>query len=1256
MNNSGANGDGRSSSPFNTLANAAAVDAVNDIIYIFTGGSNYTGGITLLNGEQVIGNGVPLIVAGFTLRAAGSRPTVIDAAGNGLNLAQNNTLSGFNFGNCSGFAIQGTNVGTLAANNMAINTTGGGVDLTGSSNPSVNLVLDSLTSSGGAKNVNLVALGGTVNLGSGALSNASGDSFLVGTGAASSGGNAAISYSGTIASGSAHSVNVNNMTGGSVSLSGQVTDNDTGITLTSNTGAVITFSGGITTNTDTSDSFTATGGGIVNVSGTNNITTTSGKGINWSADTSTTGVTFNNINSTSGGAVVIASSGASNFTFNAVTSTTGTAVNINTATGSFVFTKINAGTAASGPTKGITVNSLTGSFTVNGSGGLCDATHISGADCTGGTIQKASARGAEFISSNNITLKNMYFKSNSTTLGASCTADVSFGSNTTCNGPLFIQNATGVTLTTDFFDGSSQMGLIMNNVTTLNMTASEVSNMGSVIAATQTAMDLENLLGTSTISGCHIHDNDFGHNVFITNNTGTATINFTNNVVDNVSVANPSQSDGFQADSYLTANMTVNVSNTGGVCTFNKLFSNGVSIQASNGSTMNGTLSNCTITKTSGVLFQGSGTSNMTGTVTGNTITNKISTDWVNPGNGSNAITIGKSSAGSTATFTGVVTNNIITSAHCGGGCAGIAAGGYGNGTTNMTITGNNVQHVDQEGINFVVGQGTAGGTSNNVVTIQGNTVTNPDASGSYAIEVTAGTQNGDHPCVVMNLGDMSVGHTVPANKNNVSNGTTGFKWVPTGGASPAISAIGNYAAGVTATMKLPNLTGGTNDAAAQAWIVASNTNASSDAFNGGVAWQTGAVCPLLLLDGGVMAILNSPSVISAFMLTTQNASAPNLITANSIQTAAEQNSNSLSQPQLEAIVAAAIERWSDTGLTERQLSTLLGIKFEIADLSNSYLGEADGNRILIDRNAQGRGWFVDADPLADASFAQVVSATRRYTDSFSPPAGHIDLLTAIEHEMGHKLGLDDSYAAKDRESIMYGYLSVGERRVPAYGEARTAQPGAIAAGRHLTVSDDKKLVKHEESGIAKSNHGSNSKLGTRDSKPAAAAAVVAPVDVNIGSLPAGKTCIVKFQVAVNDPINNPASATQASTQGTVFFNASSVVTDDPAAGGASDPTTTPLGRSDLALTGKTDGVTSTTPGSTLTYAVAYSNPGRDAAGVRLNETVPVGTTFNAGASDAGWSCSPNNNAGSTCTFAVGALASGGSGSKNFAVTVISPA
>src|SRR5260221_252466 len=56
-----------------------------------------------------------------------------------------------------------------------------------------------------------------------------------------------------------------------------------------------------------------------------------------------------------------------------------------------------------------------------------------------------------------------------------------------------------------------------------------------------------------------------------------------------------------------------------------------------------------------------------------------------------------------------------------------------------------------------------------------------------------------------------------------------------------------------------------------------------------------------------------------------------------------------------------------------------------------------------------------------------------------------------------------------------------------------------------------------------------------------------------------------------------------------------------------------------------------------------------------LSETVPANTVFNAGASTAGWVCVPNNNAGSTCTLAIGTLATAGGGTATFAVTVVNP-
>jgi CSLREA domain-containing protein/uncharacterized repeat protein (TIGR01451 family) len=87
----------------------------------------------------------------------------------------------------------------------------------------------------------------------------------------------------------------------------------------------------------------------------------------------------------------------------------------------------------------------------------------------------------------------------------------------------------------------------------------------------------------------------------------------------------------------------------------------------------------------------------------------------------------------------------------------------------------------------------------------------------------------------------------------------------------------------------------------------------------------------------------------------------------------------------------------------------------------------------------------------------------------------------------------------------------------------------------------------------------------------------------------------------------------------------------------------------------KSDGGATVTPGGTVAYTLTYSNSGEGATGVVLTETVPAQTTFNAGASTAGWVCLPNNTAGSTCTLSIGSVSNGGNGSATFAVTVANP-
>src|ERR1051326_2395832 len=236
-------------------------------------------------------------------------------------------------------------------------------------------------------------------------------------------------------------------------------------------------------------------------------------------------------------------------------------------------------------------------------------------------------------------------------------------------------------------------------------------------------------------------------------------------------------------------------------------------------------------------------------------------------------------------------------------------------------------------------------------------------------------------------------------------------------------------------------------------------TSVSSTASGGGFFNTAGPgnACalpafPLQSVEGGVSSARSENNLSTLLRLNEFS------LTANGSLNWRE-TSNALDQRQLESVVTAAIERWSATGLTSQQVASLHSIKFEINDLSGSYLSEADGNRIIVDRDAGGNGWYVGADFLSDLFFNNAISATRHYTDPTGMPAGHVDLLTAIEHEMGHKLGLDDSYAPKDRDDLMYGYLTVGERRWPLKGQAATPKSNTSATSHFLALEPSESAI-----------------------------------------------------------------------------------------------------------------------------------------------------------------------------------------------------
>jgi hypothetical protein len=138
---------------------------------------------------------------------------------------------------------------------------------------------------------------------------------------------------------------------------------------------------------------------------------------------------------------------------------------------------------------------------------------------------------------------------------------------------------------------------------------------------------------------------------------------------------------------------------------------------------------------------------------------------------------------------------------------------------------------------------------------------------------------------------------------------------------------------------------------------------------------------------------------------------------------------NALTDAELQGIVAEAIGRWSDAlDLDMRAEVQLSGVTFQIADLSGLVLGQATPYTVLIDVNAAGYGWYVDATPANDLEFGLNLSDVEKMSLEASPAFGRMDLLTVVMHELGHVLGFAD--LDPNAQNLMSGTLDAGTRRL----------------------------------------------------------------------------------------------------------------------------------------------------------------------------------------------------------------------------------
>ncbi len=157
-----------------------------------------------------------------------------------------------------------------------------------------------------------------------------------------------------------------------------------------------------------------------------------------------------------------------------------------------------------------------------------------------------------------------------------------------------------------------------------------------------------------------------------------------------------------------------------------------------------------------------------------------------------------------------------------------------------------------------------------------------------------------------------------------------------------------------------------------------------------------------------------------------------------------------LTEAELEILADAAAQRWESAGLSAEQLAALEDIEYEIVDLTGNILGQAEGNKISIDLNAAGEGWYVDATPFDDEEFGNVITTTAMRAEQ--PEQFGVDLLSVIMHEQGHRLGLEDIYDAAQNTNVMYGIFTEGERRLAADSQADGAVAGSLEGINYATL------------------------------------------------------------------------------------------------------------------------------------------------------------------------------------------------------------
>lgn len=879
----------------------------------------------------------------------------------------------------------------------------------------------------------------------------------------------------------------------------------------------------------TGDDVNITGGTVAFTYG-GTITNSSGRSINISNKTTSGNVTFNGAITDTGTGISLDNNDGATLNF-----TGGLTLN----TGSNIgFSATNGGTVnVTGTNKIGNVTPLTSSAVK-----IADTTiGSSGVTFVSLNTNGSSLPGINLSNTGNSGIFTVVGTGSSGTGGA---ISNSTGSSETSGTPgVRLNNVSNVRLNYMNITGNNHSGIYGTTVNGFKLDSCTISNNGNTVASNpdEVGVDLHDLTGTASagsnptsIANCTL-SNNYEFQLQVTNSLGTLTdFQLTSNTISSTGAGTIGNLVNFLG----TGTSVMKLTATGGSFTGNApntatgLFVN------SGGTSMTANISSATFTNNNVGIDASTDpvATSLTFNISSNTITGSRShaINHFNNGNAPYNRTVnGK-----------IVSNNIGSSSTAGSGSVvgdGISVSNEGTVNVNLLINGNDireigdsVQHTGARGINVDNGLTTGptgGGTT--ALTITGNTITNIYGNRGLIVnqtDYTPGAPAGSAGTVCANISGNTFAGTIAGQAGN------GQRM--------------RLKRNVTATSSAFNVTQAdvTSLAAANTGVSAAQISSSgSPTYN-----QPACAQPPLLFSADSQAVVSSSGCgvgISQPAAVASPKASPLLSEANV-----------LTQDKLDGLVEQAISQWEATGLTAEQSAALREMKWTVADLPSFYLGQANGMTFSIDTNAGGNGWFIDATPDQSEEFA---GASLLQATTGGAARRHVDALTAVMHEMGHVLGLEDSYLPSDRHSLMYGYLPLNERRFPVAGEAQGALPGT-AIGIHRLAG---------------------------------------PITMNIGTLPAGKSVTITFSATVN----NPTTSTSVSNQGTISgSNFSDVLTDDPDVVGSADATVTQLVANAAPVNTVPAGPLSVAPATNLTVS-GISVADSDAGSADITSTLSVG-------------------------------------------------